>query len=321
MEEVCPDAWFLNYTNPMAMLTGFMQRYTGVKTVGLCHSVQVCVPVLAKSLDMPELNDAKWKIAGINHMAWLLERKDKDGNDLYPAMKKKFNEVRPDWDLVRLDMMNHFGYYNTESSEHTAEYHPYYIKDKYPDFIEKYNINERTRKKNSCWTYVDGCGWLCTKAIYPPGSSEKTGYITALINFNASNLFTEINSSFCSGYEYYLFYDGYLGKVYTKEKPEPSNALKKRLTETAVSGKARRYRNDRIYSDDIPGGFTFLTTVRYKYFTDIATHLGSKLVIFFILISALCIFTAIAFTKHIVSDISALRKNIDGYMEELDSRS
>lgn len=140
MEEVCPDVLFLNYTNPMAMLTGFMQRYTGVKTVGLCHSVQVCVPVLAKSLDMPELNDAKWKIAGINHMAWLLELKDKDGNDLYPAMKKKFNEVRPDWDLVRLDMMNHFGYYNTESSEHTAEYHPYYIKDKYPDFIEKYNI-------------------------------------------------------------------------------------------------------------------------------------------------------------------------------------
>lgn len=140
MAEVCPNAWFLNYTNPMAMLTGYMQRYTGVKTVGLCHSVQVCVPALAKSLDMPELNDAKWKIAGINHMAWLLELKDKDGNDLYPAMKKKFNEVRPECDLVRLDMMNHFGYYNTESSEHTAEYHPYYIKDKYPDFIEKYNI-------------------------------------------------------------------------------------------------------------------------------------------------------------------------------------
>ena len=109
--------------------------------------------------------------------------------------------------------------------------------------------------------------------------------------------------------------------MYTKEKTEPSDALKKRLTEAAVLGKARRYRNVRIYSDDIPGGFTFLTTVRYKYFTDIATHLGSKLVIFFILISALCIFTAIAFTKHIVSDISALRKNIDGYMEELDNRS
>lgn len=140
MEKVCPDALFLNYTNPMSILSGYMQRYTGIKTVGLCHSVQSCVPNLAKRLDMPELNDAKWKIAGINHMAWLLELTDKNGKDLYPAMKKKFNEVKPENDLVRLDMMNHFGYYNTESSEHTAEYHPYYIKDKYPEFIEKYNI-------------------------------------------------------------------------------------------------------------------------------------------------------------------------------------
>ena len=140
MEDVCPNVLFLNYTNPMAILSGYMQRYTGIKTVGLCHSVQSCVPSLAKNLDMPELNDAKWKIAGINHMAWLLELTDKEGNDLYPALKKKFNEVRPKGDLVRLDMMNHFGYYNTESSEHTAEYHPYYIKDKYPEFIEKFNI-------------------------------------------------------------------------------------------------------------------------------------------------------------------------------------
>ncbi len=140
MEEVCPNVLFLNYVNPMAIITGFMQRYTKVKTVGLCHSVQACVPGLANMLDMPELNDAVWKIAGINHMAWLLELKDKDGNDLYPALKKKFNEVKPDGDLVRLDMMNHFGYYNTESSEHTAEYHPYYIKERYPEFIDKYKI-------------------------------------------------------------------------------------------------------------------------------------------------------------------------------------
>ena len=140
MEEVCPNVLFLNYVNPMSIITGYMQRYTKIKTVGLCHSVQACVPCLAKNLDMPELNDAKWKIAGINHMAWLLELTDKDGNDLYPAMKKKFNEVQPKGDLVRLDIMNKFGYYNTESSEHTAEYHPYYIKSQYPEFIEKYNI-------------------------------------------------------------------------------------------------------------------------------------------------------------------------------------
>ncbi|MDR1092653.1 MAG: alpha-glucosidase/alpha-galactosidase [Clostridiales bacterium] len=141
IEKNAPRALFLNYTNPMAMLSGYMQRYTGVKTVGLCHSVQSCLPSLADWLQMPELNDgATYKIAGINHMAWLLEVKGKDGGDLYPALKKRFNEVKPKNDLVRLDMMNRFGYYNTESSEHTAEYHAFYIKSRYPDLIERYNI-------------------------------------------------------------------------------------------------------------------------------------------------------------------------------------
>ena len=83
MEEVCPDAWFLNYTNPMAMLSGYMQRYTNVKTVGLCHSVQVCSEGLLKGLGMEDkLEGRKELIAGINHMAWLLEIYDKDGNEL-----------------------------------------------------------------------------------------------------------------------------------------------------------------------------------------------------------------------------------------------
>ena len=83
IEEVCPDAWFLNYTNPMAMLSGYMQRYTGVKTVGLCPSVQVCSEGLLKSLGMEDkLEGRRELIAGINHMGWLLEIRDKDGNDL-----------------------------------------------------------------------------------------------------------------------------------------------------------------------------------------------------------------------------------------------
>src|SRR5690625_1492166 len=56
MEEVCPDAWFLNYTNPMATLTGVMLRYTNIKTVGLCHSVQVCAEHLLRDLDLPTDN-------------------------------------------------------------------------------------------------------------------------------------------------------------------------------------------------------------------------------------------------------------------------
>lgn len=89
MEEVCPDTLFLNYSNPMAMLTGYMQRYTKIRTVGLCHSVQVCSEKLLEGLDMKDKLEGRQElIAGINHMAWLLEIRDKDGNDLYPEIKK-----------------------------------------------------------------------------------------------------------------------------------------------------------------------------------------------------------------------------------------
>ena len=144
IEEVCPNAWFLNYTNPMAMLTGYMLQHTNVKTVGLCHSVQVCVPGLLKKLDMLEYNDTcKWQIAGINHMAWLLEITDKDGNDLYPEIRrraKEKNATEKHSDMVRFDYIDKLGYYCTESSEHNAEYNPFYIKPGREDLIEKFNI-------------------------------------------------------------------------------------------------------------------------------------------------------------------------------------
>ena len=144
IEEVCPNAWFLNYTNPMAILSGYMQRYTKVKTVGLCHSVQVCAPHLLKGLGM-DIDPAtvKTKIAGINHMAWLLEIYDKDGNDLYPEIKrlaKEKNANEKHWDMVRYDYIEKLGYYCTESSEHNAEYNPFYIKAGRDDLIEKFNI-------------------------------------------------------------------------------------------------------------------------------------------------------------------------------------
>lgn len=144
MEEVCPDALFLNYTNPMAMLSGYMQRYTGVRTVGLCHSVQVCSESLLRELGMEDkLEGRKELIAGINHMGWLLELKDKNGADLYPEIKARIPEkmADPDFtDKVRLDYIRNFGYYCTESSEHNAEYNMFYIKDRYPDRISRFNI-------------------------------------------------------------------------------------------------------------------------------------------------------------------------------------
>lgn len=144
MEEVCPNAIFLNYTNPMAILTGYMQRYTRIQTVGLCHSVQICSEGLLKSLGMEDkLEGRKELIAGINHMAWLLDIRDREGNDLYPEIKlraERKNRTEKHNDMVRFDYIRHLGYYCTESSEHNAEYNPFYIKSKYPELIERYNI-------------------------------------------------------------------------------------------------------------------------------------------------------------------------------------
>ena len=144
MEEVCPDAWFLNYTNPMAMISGFMQRYTKVKTVGLCHSVQVCSEGIMKALGMEDKLEGRYEtIAGINHMAWLLDIRDKDGNDLYPEIRRRAKEKNASekhGDMVRYDYIDKLGYYCTESSEHNSEYNAFYIKPNRDDLIEKFNI-------------------------------------------------------------------------------------------------------------------------------------------------------------------------------------
>jgi alpha-galactosidase len=140
MREVCPDALFMNYTNPMAVLTNVLSTAGGVRTVGLCHSVQSCVSDLFKNLGM-DSTGVESKIAGINHMAWLLEVK-KDGVDLYPEIKRRAIEKQKEkhHDMVRLELMLKFGYYITESSEHNAEYHPYFIKKNYPELVDRFNI-------------------------------------------------------------------------------------------------------------------------------------------------------------------------------------
>lgn len=149
MEEVCPEAILLNYTNPMAIVTGAVLRSTSIQTVGLCHSVQTCVPRLLESLEMEEyLDRVRWKIAGINHMAWLLEL-TADGEDLYPLVKERAfakndaalaGRAEQHGDMIRYEIMRHFGYYVTESSEHSAEYSPFWIKRGYPEIIDDYNI-------------------------------------------------------------------------------------------------------------------------------------------------------------------------------------
>jgi alpha-galactosidase len=149
MEAVCPNAWLLNYTNPMAMLTGAMLRGTGVKTVGLCHSVQCCAEGILTHLDLlKRVKKLQWKIAGINHQGWLLEITD-GGRDLYPEIKKRAAALLAKarrkggpkhWDMVRHELMLQFGYYITESSEHSSEYVPYFIKSRFPGLIAEFNI-------------------------------------------------------------------------------------------------------------------------------------------------------------------------------------
>ncbi len=144
MNEVCPDAWFLNYVNPMAMLTGYVQRYAFRNTVGLCHSVQTCSSTLLNEVGMSDaLEGRKELIAGINHMAWLLEIKDKNGCDLYPEIRRRAAEKLGDksfCDQVRFTYIDRLGYYCTESSEHNAEYNNWFIKDRYPGLIDRLNI-------------------------------------------------------------------------------------------------------------------------------------------------------------------------------------
>ena len=143
MEKVCPNAVLMNYSNPMCMNMMGILRGSSIRSVGLCHSVDGCAPTLLHHFGMkPER--LQWKVAGINHQGWLLEVRDGE-KDLYPEIKKACRKAAvrgalPRWDLVRLEIMNRFGYYITESSEHTSEYTPWFIKQRYPKLIEQFNI-------------------------------------------------------------------------------------------------------------------------------------------------------------------------------------
>jgi alpha-galactosidase len=160
MEEVCPEVTLLNYVNPMAMLTWAINRATSIKTVGLCHSVQGTAHQLARDIGVP-LEEINYLCAGINHMAFYLKF-ERDGEDLYPLLHKVVQEGRvPEWNRVRYEMMTRLGYFVTESSEHFAEYVPWFIKRDRPDLIEKFNIPldeyiYRCQAQIKAWDYSQG---------------------------------------------------------------------------------------------------------------------------------------------------------------------
>jgi alpha-galactosidase len=139
MEDECPDALLLNYTNPMAMLTWAMLRATSIKTVGLCHSVQGTAAEIAGWLGLPAA-EIDYRCAGINHLAFYLSL-EHQGRDLYPELRLLVAEGRqPAFERVRFEVLRHFGFFVTESSEHFAEYVPWFIKRDRPDLIDRYNI-------------------------------------------------------------------------------------------------------------------------------------------------------------------------------------
>jgi alpha-galactosidase len=139
MEEVCPGALLLQYVNPMAMLCWAVAERSSIRTVGLCHSVQHTAGELAADLGLPA-GEIEYHVAGINHVAFFL-RLEHAGDDLYPALHRVIDEGRvPEWNRVRYEVLRHLGSFVTESSEHFAEYVPWFIKDRRPDLIERFNI-------------------------------------------------------------------------------------------------------------------------------------------------------------------------------------
>ncbi|MFO7323876.1 MAG: alpha-glucosidase/alpha-galactosidase [Chloroflexota bacterium] len=141
MEQVCPDALFINYVNPMAMNQWALSRASRIKTVGLCHSVQHTAWQLSQDINVP-LEVIDYVVAGINHMAFYLKFAHREtGEDLYPRLHQVIEEGRvPPWNRVRYDLFKRLGYFVTESSEHLSEYVPYYIKRDRPDLIERFGI-------------------------------------------------------------------------------------------------------------------------------------------------------------------------------------
>ena len=141
MESLCPDAWLLQYTNPMAMACWAIAEATKVKTVGLCHSVQRTTADLAEYIGAPRESVSAW-VAGINHMAWFL-RFERDGQDAYPALREALDDADTYYrDPVRFELMRRFGYFVTESTRHMSEYAPYFRTS--PDRKAKFNLDAVT---------------------------------------------------------------------------------------------------------------------------------------------------------------------------------
>jgi alpha-galactosidase len=175
MTEICPHAFLLNFTNPMSMCQWYVNTTSDLRTIGLCHSIPETINQLAAYMRIP-VNQVNYLVAGINHMAWVLKL-ERNTVDLYPELRKAMQD-RATWerDPVRFEIMKYFGYYVTESSEHMAEYVPYFLKSdqaikelKIPvrEYIARVELNEKC--------------YLAEKAYYLEGKQEMKGVADRMI--------------------------------------------------------------------------------------------------------------------------------------------
>ena len=126
MAAVCPDAWLLNYTNPMAMNVWWLAEVApALRSVGLCHSVYWTVDGLCDIIGVP-VAEVDYRAAGVNHQAWLLQWQ-RNGEDLYPMLRERIAADEQLRRRVRVDLFQRLGYYPTETSEHSSEYVPFYL--------------------------------------------------------------------------------------------------------------------------------------------------------------------------------------------------
>lgn len=135
MEELCPNAWLLHYANPTSTVPWALNVASKIKSMGLCHSVQATAETLASYCGVPYEETGHWA-AGVNHQAWML-RFEWKGQDAYPILREKMQDPEIyQRDVVRFEMMKHFGYFVTESSAHNSEYVPYFRKN--PELIARF---------------------------------------------------------------------------------------------------------------------------------------------------------------------------------------
>ncbi|MCL5270721.1 MAG: alpha-galactosidase [bacterium] len=149
INELCPGALIINYTNPMAMLTWVLNEWAEGPVIGLCHGVQGTSKELAHLIGAPYEETDHW-VAGINHMAWFL-RFTHNRQDAYPRLREAMADpAKYKTDPIRFEMMRHFGYFCTESSRHTAEYVPYFRGDGL-GVADIKAFSERVRKNRQSW--------------------------------------------------------------------------------------------------------------------------------------------------------------------------